>query len=468
MSAFAGRSGRSLLLYAGALLLAIVVGAVLPYTERFGGDKGPYLLLGVVVAMAFASAILLQWRLGAILLVAALPFESAINFGPVASGMKALALLTFISFALALLTDQKLLERFMNLWRQPLALMLLAFVLWNSASNLWAANQGDALRATIGFLGLLGATVVISSLEMRYLVLVWACFVFSAFLSVPAGYILPVPEDSFMSVSGRFGPAGATPNTYACDMAIAYFVVCFGLLSRRRIVPYLLAPVFLYAIFATASRTGLVALVATPLLAMLVPRLAARLGWRVLTLYLTGTIALAVMALAIPWVTEIALERYTTLFQIGSEDTWSGRWSSWQGALDAIASHPLLGAGTGNFADATLDHSEVVLRHSIEAGQVGSQAHNIYLGVATELGLVGLVLFLVVLFFLFKAAVPIAQRSDLGTGILLGLIVFMIAGITLPWVDHKMVYYLFGSVLALQLHYSSRGAPSADKHVRRS
>ena len=82
MSALAGRFGRSLLLYGGVLLLAIAVGAVLPYTERFGGDNGPYILLGVLLSSAVAGAILLQWRLGALLLVAALPFETIIDSDP--------------------------------------------------------------------------------------------------------------------------------------------------------------------------------------------------------------------------------------------------------------------------------------------------------------------------------------------------------------------------------------------------
>ena len=91
MSALAARSGKYLPLYGGALLLAIVAGAVLAYSERFGGDNGPYILLGTLLGIAVAGAILLQWRLGALLLVAALPLETAIKAGAVASGMKALA-----------------------------------------------------------------------------------------------------------------------------------------------------------------------------------------------------------------------------------------------------------------------------------------------------------------------------------------------------------------------------------------
>ena len=464
MSALAGRSGRYLLLYGGGLLLALVVGVAVAYSERFGGDNGPYMLLGVLLVVAVAGAILLQWRIGALLLAAVLPFEVTLAFGPGASGTKAIGALTFVSFALALLADRKHFERFARLWQQPLALAVLAFVLWVSASILWAISQGEALNGTITFLGLLGLMVVIGSLEMRYLVLAWAVLVFSAALSVPAGYILPVPEGSDMAVSGRFGPGGAGPNTYSLDLAIAFFAAFFGLLSRHRMLAYLLAPVFLYGIVATGSRTGLIALIATPLLALLVPRLGARLGWRTLPMYLLGAAAVAVMVLAIPSVTGPALERYTTLSQIGSEETWNGRADNWQGAIDVIASRPILGAGTGNYAEAALSYSESVQQHSARSAELKGATHNVVLGVASELGLVGLILFLTMVFFAFKTAWLIAQRSDLGTAIYLGLIVAMIAGMSQPWEQHKMVYFLFGSILALQLHYSARRTPSADKH----
>ncbi len=471
MSTLAGRSGRYLLLYGGALLLAVVVGAMVAYSERFGGDNGPYLLLVTLLAITVSGAILLQWRLGALLLAAALPLETAIKVGAVGSGMKALALLTFGSFALALLTDKKLFERFARLWQQPLALAVLAFVLWVSASILWASNKGEALEETVTFLGLLGLMIVIGMLEKRYLVLAWAALAFSAALSVPAGYILPASEG--MVVSGRFSPGGAGPNTYSLIVTIAFFAAYFGVLRRHRMIAYLLAPVFLYGIIATGSRTGLIALVATPLLALLVPRLAVRLGWRILPLYALGAAALVVVALAVPSLDEITLERYTALSQVGSEDTWVGRWSLWQGALDVIGSHPVLGVGVGNYAEAAVNYSETVQDHSARkaaetGGELSGATHNVVLGVASELGLVGLALFLAVLFFLFKAAVPIAQRSDLGISIFLGLIVAMIGGMTQPWQDQKIVYVLFGSVLALQLHASAgRGPSSAEQEGSR-
>jgi O-antigen ligase len=468
VSALAGRSGRYLLLYGGVLLFAVVVGAAVAYSERFGGDNGPYILLGALLAMVTAGAILLQWRLGALLLIAALPFEATLNFGPVASGIKALALLTFVSVALALLTDQMLFERFARLWQQPLALAVLAFVLWASISILWASDKDATLGKTVTFLGVFGLMVVVGVLERRYLVLAWAVLAFSAALSVPAGYILPVPESSDMAVSGRFGPGGAGPNTYSLILAIAFFAAYFGLLRRHRTIAYLLAPVFLYGIVATESRTGLIALIATPLLALFVPRLAARLGWRILPMYVLGAAALAMIMLLFPSVGESASERYTTLSQLGSGDTWNGRWSLWQGALDVFTVNPILGVGAGNFAESAMEYSATVVAHSARKAEVAGLAHNMFLSVASELGLVGLILFLGVLFLAFKTAVLIAQRSGLGIGIVLGLIVFMLAGMTLTWETQKIGYVLFGSVLALQLHNSARRAPSADEYERRT
>jgi len=304
--------------------------------------------------------------------------------------------------------------------------------------------------------------VVIGLLEREYLVLAWAVLAFSAALSVPAGYILPVPEGSDMAVSGRFGPGGAGPNTYSLILAIAFFAAYFGLLRRHRTIAFLLAPVFLYGIVATESRTGLIALVATPLLALFVPRLAARLGWRILPMYVLGIAAVVVIMLVVPSVGESASERYATLSQVQSEETWNGRWSLWEGGLAVFASHPIVGVGEGNFSEAAMEHSETVQAHSVRKDKVAGIAHNMLLSVASQLGLVGLILFLGVLYFAFRTVIPIAGRSGLGTGILLGLIVFLIAGMTLTWETEKIGYVLFGSVLALQLHDSARRAPSPD------
>ena len=120
-----------------------------------------------------------------------------------------------------------------------------------------------------------------------------------------------------------------------------------------------------------------------------------------------------------------------------------------------------MGVGAGNFAEAAMEHSELVVAHTARKDCVAGVAHNMSPGIAAQLVLI---LFLAVLFLVFRMALRIAQGSSLGIGIFLGLVVCMFAGLTLSREKYKVVYVLTGSVLALQLHDSARRAPPTDKH----
>jgi O-antigen ligase len=123
-----------------------------------------------------------------------------------------------------------------------------------------------------------------------------------------------------------------------------------------------------------------------------------------------------------------------------------------------------LDVGAGNVAYFALDQSvTVVAAHTAAKEEVAGVAHNMLLFVASEPGFVGLALFLVISFFAFKTVLATRQRSAAGTGILLGLNAFTIAGMTPPWEYDKKGHVLFGSVLSPRLRRSARRAPSLDR-----
>ncbi|MDP2648057.1 MAG: O-antigen ligase family protein [Candidatus Yanofskybacteria bacterium] len=66
----------------------------------------------------------------------------------------------------------------------------------------------------------------------------------------------------------------------------------------------------------------------------------------------------------------------------------------WTLSLKSIASHPFLGRGIGNFP--------VVLNQDIGLGKAGSSAHNLYLHIAAEMGLLALVAALYALWLVIK------------------------------------------------------------------
>ena len=103
------------------------------------------------------------------LLGAALPFEGLLTPGFFASGIKALALVTFSSIGFRLLLDRRLYAKLWHLLQQPLVLTLLALVCWSTVSISWATNQDAALVKTSTFLGLFGLVLTIGLLKEREL-----------------------------------------------------------------------------------------------------------------------------------------------------------------------------------------------------------------------------------------------------------------------------------------------------------
>lgn len=66
----------------------------------------------------------------------------------------------------------------------------------------------------------------------------------------------------------------------------------------------------------------------------------------------------------------------------------------WKSSFESVLKHPLLGVGIGNYP--------VVLNEDISAAKKGASAHNLYLDIASEMGLLGLAAFLMIILSIFK------------------------------------------------------------------
>jgi O-antigen ligase len=321
------------------------------------------------------------------------------------------------------------------------------------------------------FLGLFGLMLVLALLDRGQVTLLWVVLATSSFVSILygfVGYLLrPAPDGPYDTPTGvdptRVSSAGADPNDYAGFLLIVLLVAFYGLPRRFILVRYALAIVTFLGMFASLSRTGLVALIVTPLLGLLfVPALKARFAIRSLVMLGLAALVLVGFIFAAPLVGgdvlmgEDMLKRYATLSQYQNENTWTGRLDLWQGALEIIRTHPLLGIGAGNYP---YEASRV----SVEAAYIeavsgsGAVAHNMFLSVWSELGAVGLGLFLGTLALAFQQTLTLVRRnSNLGAGLMFGLVAYLIMGMSLTWEHEEIAYLLYGSILSLQLHETTR------------
>ena len=84
------------------------------------------------------------------------------------------------------------------------------------------------------------------------------------------------------------------------------------------------------------------------------------------------------------------------------ETSNSSRIYIWKKTLRSIAQHPLFGVGIGNYP--------VVLSQEIEYAKAGSSAHNLYLHIAAEIGIFGLLAALGMLWIIFKRGLAVASH----------------------------------------------------------
>ena len=86
-------------------------------------------------------------------------------------------------------------------------------------------------------------------------------------------------------------------------------------------------------------------------------------------------------------------ERIKSIIDFG-ETSNNQRIEIWKASLESVKEHPLLGVGIGNFP--------VVLKQNIFLARAGSSAHNIYLHIAAEMGILALVTAIWFLWLVFK------------------------------------------------------------------
>lgn len=78
------------------------------------------------------------------------------------------------------------------------------------------------------------------------------------------------------------------------------------------------------------------------------------------------------------------------------ETSNKGRLEIWNATLNSFVKYPFLGVGVGNYP--------TVIGEPLESGRRGASAHNLYFDIAAEMGILGLVTFLLILWEIFKKA----------------------------------------------------------------
>ena len=287
-----------------------------------------------------------------------------------------------------------------------LAAFLALFLAWAALSLVWASDVGDARVALLRyFLNAVLLLIVFTAVtERRHVVWIYWAFSVGGVASMIYGVILaPAESSEFNRVQG----AGVDSNDLAivlvAGMILAAALAVTSERAPAKIGAGLISLLCGAGVLLTFSRTGLFTLALALIGGLL---FASRRRAR------SGAAALAVILVAVAYVIFFAppeaRERITTV------GNGSGRTDLWTVAWRMVEDKPVAGVGAGNFPvtsfNYVLEPGALDARYLISPTGLLQVAHNSYLEVMAELGVIGFTLFVVLLILAVVAASRAAKN----------------------------------------------------------
>lgn len=242
----------------------------------------------------------------------------------------------------------------------------------------------------------------------------------------------------------RFAAGAFDPNDLAMILALALPMAWYlGMSYRQPLLRWLcraFVPIGVLAIGLTGSRgamiTGVLALMVIPLtMTRLSP---GRLATALLLLVVSGT-------LAVVYLPETVVERLATTRSEVEDATLGGRLKIWRAGMLVFSERPIIGYGLASFKTAVTS----------VMGPAAQVAHNSFISVLVETGLVGFLLYVgmiaAVLASIFK--LPLVERR-------FGLVLFatlFLAMTPLTWEDRKAVWFTLALLVGLSQAWLAAG-----------
>lgn len=327
-----------------------------------------------------------------LLFVFSVPWENALQLGEFGRASKVFGYVTFLVWGLGMLAQKRL----RKLDRLQQAYFL--FLIWNGLTLYWSVDAGATLSAFKTYTEMFGLLLLFWDLYDREVLVKAAlqAYVLGAFVaagSIIVNYLTAPPAQ--FPLHDRVSALGYQTDGIALIVAIAGPAAWYlaagpeagGRPILARVLNYAYIPIGVVAVIMTGTRGATLASIPTALLIIWSFRKLSA-GKRIMAVTALVAAALAVVQIA-PVGGLDRIGTATTLAE-GDQGALSGRWSIWVESSQVFMERPIEGVGTDGHR-AAVAH----LRTQRSAyKKAEKEAHNTYVSILVETGIVGFGLFM--------------------------------------------------------------------------
>ncbi len=364
-----------------------------------------------------------------LLTVFTIPWEDAITIGAIGSIVRVVGIVTAFFWLLSVILRRQL--------RKPnrFFICFFLFVLWNAISYFWSADLEEYYQQILTYLQLGIMAYILWDLysSLDQLRAAMKAYIFGGYVTIFSTIINYINgQEAYLYSGGRYTGAGLNAVDLALILSlglpIAWYLATTQENNRShrafRFIYFIFIPAALFAIILSGSRSSV--FVTIPAFIFIVATFNRLSPIRRLFILIVFIGALSIIEFYTP--TSIFDRLATVSSSILSGDL-GGRVRLWQVALATFAENPILGIGAGGLRSVT---------------QLGTVVHNTFISVLTELGLPGLLLFMLLLVSLIS---QIFRQPKLYARLWLTVFsIWVIGATTLTWEYRKPTWLLFSMI----------------------
>ncbi len=400
----------------------------------------------IIVGMATAIGIFISPIFGLALTLILIPISTQLTMGGSFLGIfsmitpiKIIGTLTFIS-TLIHYGGKKGAWDFL---KKPQIRFFFFFLIWIFISGLtqpgWASRENFTMFVSNAILGM---TILILIQDVKkFKLMIW-------FIIISIFFICLQTVLSYLGIE-RAGGTGYGPNEFAIAIlpfiAITFYMVLTEKSKPLKLILIGITSIIFFALITTVSRGGIIGLGGMLLI------LTFKSKKKILTI-IAACIMLVIFINTMPQNLRERFDKTQVIANArgtgdGDIDSTTRRYYLAQAGWRIFLSHPLFGIGVGNYYYENRNYAPV------SAGR----AHNMYLEMMAELGIIGILLFLGIIFYTFKSLSRIIKSKSTfrgySKGFYIGLAGFLVAGIFLHAQQDRVLWFLIFMSTALERIY---------------